>query len=119
MATRRLWRGGTAPLWLGPGVPPWRRDGSGPGCDRRRDARAQVNTATHVLWVELPFLRKHLGCADDALFVSSCESEATAWPRPRAPADLATAAVMPETHAGYAFTWFALSAAGAVMSMYV
>ena len=80
---------------------------------------AQVNTATHVLWVELPFLRKHLGCADDALFVSSCESEATAWPRPRAPADLATAAVMPETHAGYAFTWFALSAAGAVMSMYV
>lgn len=78
------------------------------------------NTPKHVLWVELPWLRRHLGVADDALLLQCCpDVDSGAYPRPRAPEHLATAAVTPATHAGYAFTWFALSAAGGVMCVYV
>lgn len=80
-----------------------------------------VNTEKDVLWVEAKFLRRKLGVPDDALLLDACPSASPdgAWPRPRSPDHRATAAVMPITHAGYAGTWYALAAAGAVMSWYV
>ena len=80
-----------------------------------------VNTAKDILWVELPFLRSHLRCGGDALLVNACPADGTAsaYPKPRTPDHLVTAAVMPQTHAAYAATWYALSAAGAVMTCYV
>ena len=47
------------------------------------------------------------------------DGTASAYPKPRTPDHLVTAAVMPQTHAAYAATWYALSAAGAVMTCYV
>lgn len=80
-----------------------------------------VNTAKNILWVELPFLRKHLNCAEDALLVNECptDGDRASWPKPRTPDHLLQTAVMPPTHAAYAATWYALSFAGAFMSWYV
>ena len=78
------------------------------------------NTDKHCLWVDLPFLRKRLNVAEDSLLLCACPSDnRNEWPKPRAPEHLVTAAVTPQTHAGYAATWFALSAAGAAMCVYI
>ena len=79
-----------------------------------------VNTPEHILWVDLQFLRRHLGAGDDALLLGACPAaSAQAWPKPRTPDHLVTAAVMPPTHAAYAATWFALSAFGGVASFWI
>ena len=86
---------------------------------RRPNRFSPENTPEHILWVDLAFLRKHLGTDGDALLLGACPDASAAWPKPRTPDHLATAAVMPATHAGYAATWFALSAFGAVASFWV
>ena len=59
------------------------------------------------------------GCRRRLLLCACPSEDREEWPKPRAPEHLVTAAVTPATHAGYAATWFALSAAGAAMCVYI
>lgn len=81
----------------------------------RKGTFSPVNTKDHVLWIEVPFLAAMLKTEEILLTVVDDKSNES-WPRPKTVDDFQNFPVDPPTHAAYAATWFALSAAGALMT---
>lgn len=79
-----------------------------------------VNTPKNVLWIETSFIASLLGCPADAIFlVRLADDDKDApmqYPIARRAEHFQEFQVQPETHVGYAFTWFAMSLAGALMT---
>jgi len=88
----------------------------------RQTAFSPANTAAQVLWLELPFIASLLfpdaGDTPPPYFVALGDGGGVqgGGPWPRSASQFAHFAVEPPTHAAYAFTWFAISIAGAFMT---
>lgn len=78
-----------------------------------------INTPQNVLWIETAFISTLLGCPSDSIFLVRLADDKDGpgeYPIARRAEHFQEFQVQPETHVGYAFTWFAMSLAGALMT---